>query len=752
MSQNSAILRFEIVRNGEVVRTEELDQDVIKVGKLASSHLRLEDSNASRIHAVLEKGSDGSYSVIDLGSASGTFVNGEKVTKAQISGGDELQFGDTLVRVHVVEASPTQSSSQAADMDFGGAADATVVTAKPEEGGDKIEVDRQQLDGSADKANQNQATPAQANQAQSNQNQGREVQASQQHSQEDVQAQQSSEQPITLEDGSEVYPYTQQGYYDEQNNYIPYWYDAHGEYHPGYGYHSDDGQWEVAFGYYDPEGEWIATEEPVGFVGQEQSDASANRGPSDSDVYQEGFFDNSGGDTLEVAMVWSDHLLSVTSYPEPRTVTIGPVRENDFVIEDVAVGQNTSFPFIVCRDGSYFLTFTQKMDGFLQNGDKRYTLTEAIDQGVAKNSVEAANAYEVPIGSRTSARIDIGSTTFLIHFTNMPAIIGGGLAFDLEPLPYLAVSAVAHLLLLFLAMTLPDDAKSLDLDGFQADDRFVEMMMKPEQEEEEVPDFLDDGGDEEEAAKHKGEDGKAGKEDAEQEDKKMAIKGPPDNQDMEIKKAKDTKAAMDAGVMKVFNSNQVSSMWGSSSQSVGSDAIHALGNLDGNSAGTAKGFGGLGVAGAGRGGGGVSERGIGMANVGTAGRGGGGRGGSGYGQGAGNLGEKDDKMPTVIPGKPLVTGSLDKEIIQRVIRKHRREIAFCYEQELQKNKNLAGRIKVKFTISGTGDVIAAIVRTSTLKSRAVESCVTSKIRRWVFPEPKGGGIVVVNYPFNFSRQ
>jgi hypothetical protein len=27
-----------------------------------------------------------------------------------------------------------------------------------------------------------------------------------------------------------------------------------------------------------------------------------------------------------------------------------------------------------------------------------------------------------------------------------------------------------------------------------------------------------------------------------------------------------------------------------------------------------------------------------------------------------------------------------------------------------------------------------------------------KIRRWTFPEPKGGGIVKVNYPFNFSSK
>jgi TonB family protein len=194
----------------------------------------------------------------------------------------------------------------------------------------------------------------------------------------------------------------------------------------------------------------------------------------------------------------------------------------------------------------------------------------------------------------------------------------------------------------------------------------------------------------------------------------------------------------------------VSSPWGSATTSVGSDAIHALGNLEGGEFGEAKGFGGLGLSGAGRGGGGVSERGIGLASVGTAGRGGGGRGGSGYGKGAGDLGERNARVPKIVPGKPSVQGSLDKEIIRRVVRQHRREIKFCYEQELQKNKELKGRVIVKFTISATGSVVSAVVKDSSLKSAAVERCMTGKIRRWVFPEPKGGGIVIVNYPFNLS--
>lgn len=106
--------------------------------------------------------------------------------------------------------------------------------------------------------------------------------------------------------------------------------------------------------------------------------------------------------------------------------------------------------------------------------------------------------------------------------------------------------------------------------------------------------------------------------------------------------------------------------------------------------------------------------------------------------------------PKIMPGKPIVTGSLDKKIIRRVVSQHRREVRYCYEKELLKESDLAGRITVKFTISGNGDVIAAMVTKSTMHNRDVESCISSKIRRWVFPEPKGGGIVVVKYPFHFS--
>jgi hypothetical protein len=205
---------------------------------------------------------------------------------------------------------------------------------------------------------------------------------------------------------------------------------------------------------------------------------------------------------------------------------------------------------------------------------------------------------------------------------------------------------------------------------------------------------------------------------------------------------------MNAGVF--GEGNQVASLFGTADESIGSDAVHAIGALGGEAIGESGGVGAFGVSGAGRGGGGVDERGFGMAAVGTQGRGGGGRGGEGYGKGAANLGERKALNPQVVPKPPQVMGSLSREQIERVVRQHRNEIKFCYEQELQKNPKLAGTIKIKFTISGTGSVMSALVAETSMKNAGVERCMTGKIQRWAFPEPKGGGIVIVNYPFNFS--
>ena len=174
----------------------------------------------------------------------------------------------------------------------------------------------------------------------------------------------------------------------------------------------------------------------------------------------------------------------------------------------------------------------------------------------------------------------------------------------------------------------------------------------------------------------------------------------------------------------------------------------ALGGVRGAEIGASSGLGGLGTRGSGPGGGGLSMTSIGLGALGTHGRGGGGDGS--YGSGLVGLGKKQDREVSISPGRPIVMGSLDKEIIRRVIRRHIAQIRYCYERELIRSPGLFGKVGTEFTITAKGTVSSAKIRQSTLKNDAVERCMTAKIRTWTFPEPKGGGIVIVRYPFVFK--
>jgi hypothetical protein len=181
---------------------------------------------------------------------------------------------------------------------------------------------------------------------------------------------------------------------------------------------------------------------------------------------------------------------------------------------------------------------------------------------------------------------------------------------------------------------------------------------------------------------------------------------------------------------------------------LGGDLQNAIGGLFGSQIGDARGSGGLGLRGVGPGGGGSSLDSIGIGTVGTRGRG---AGQGGYGYGVGSIGGKKEHDIGISGGTPMVLGSLDKELIRRVIRAHANEIRYCYELELAKNPGLWGKVSVNFVISPTGSVQSAKVKETTLNNQNVENCIIGKVKGWKFPEPKGGGIVIVTYPFILKR-
>ena len=112
---------------------------------------------------------------------------------------------------------------------------------------------------------------------------------------------------------------------------------------------------------------------------------------------------------------------------------------------------------------------------------------------------------------------------------------------------------------------------------------------------------------------------------------------------------------------------------------------------------------------------------------------------------------REGRDSTIVLGRPVVRhGSLDREIIQRVVRRHTSELKFCYEMKLTAQPKLSGRLMVEFTIGPSGQVLAAVLVYSSMANTQVENCVLQAVRRWDFPKPKDGGLVVIVYPFQFN--
>jgi len=139
---------------------------------------------------------------------------------------------------------------------------------------------------------------------------------------------------------------------------------------------------------------------------------------------------------------------------------------------------------------------------------------------------------------------------------------------------------------------------------------------------------------------------------------------------------------------------------------------------------------------------------VGIAGVGTKGR------GTGYGTGDG-LGDKNSVAIEPGGAEEDFVGTIDREAVRRVIRAGLREIRGCYERELNKlnkTQRLEGKVVIEWTIADHGRALNAKVKSSTLGNRAVENCVRDRLSTWRFPDPPAGTVAEVNYPFYFRAE
>lgn len=95
-------------------------------------------------------------------------------------------------------------------------------------------------------------------------------------------------------------------------------------------------------------------------------------------------------------------------------------------------------------------------------------------------------------------------------------------------------------------------------------------------------------------------------------------------------------------------------------------------------------------------------------------------------------------------------GGLDKALIAAVVQSNLGQIKHCYERQLIVDPNIFGKVVANWVINKDGGVSTSSVKKSTMNNKAVENCIIGKIKTWSFPKPKGGGQVIVSYPFLFK--
>lgn len=157
--------------------------------------------------------------------------------------------------------------------------------------------------------------------------------------------------------------------------------------------------------------------------------------------------------------------------------------------------------------------------------------------------------------------------------------------------------------------------------------------------------------------------------------------------------------------------------------------------------------------GTGRGGGGSGGGTIGLGNTGVIGKGGGGS-GSGYGSGAGaRFGGRGKRVPRVRHAKALVTGSLDRGVIRRMVHAHNNSLRACCGTVLKVDPSAFFSLSVAFVIDSEGRVTGSLVWADESHSETEKDfdvCLSTALERIRFPKPAGGGTVEVRYPLVFQ--
>ncbi len=412
--------------------------------------------------------------------------------------------------------------------------------------------------------------------------------------------------------------------------------------------------------------------------------------------------------------------------------TLGTDEKSD-VILDENFCKETRFKFVEKHGDSAEVFLEKDFSGYVVQGTTRTPIAEFVEK----------NGSSLTLDKETFVVFEFGDVSVVVLLTHKEKFIGLSGIRQID-FAFVAIVLVTFLLGIFL-INMVIETPPVEVDIFEIDNRFVDLIKEAPTDEkvEEV----------EEEKKVKLEKPKEGLVEASQQRKSLGTEGRVGNKKSRVANAQgsarrglDAKVAQSSGIMGVLSSGAASFDRVFGGGGLGAGMEKNLGSVTGISGVDQFGSGGLGTRGFGTGGGGNA---LGIGGLGTRGRGGGA--GGKYGMAAGRIGRKGRSAIRAGGAQSVIMGALDRAVIDAYIRRNLAKIRWCYEKELAKDPKLFGKIVINFIIGKTGKVSKSVVKRTTMQNKSVESCVARQIKKIRFPKPKGGGIVIVNYPFVFKH-
>ncbi len=103
--------------------------------------------------------------------------------------------------------------------------------------------------------------------------------------------------------------------------------------------------------------------------------------------------------------------------------------------------------------------------------------------------------------------------------------------------------------------------------------------------------------------------------------------------------------------------------------------------------------------------------------------------------------------------KTVVLGSMDPELLRKILQEYLPQFRHCYQQELITASDIKGVIDLDFQISPTGKVSKSSIKAKDARfSKKGVDCMSQVLGIIEFPKPKGGGVVDVRQPLNFFAE